>query len=100
MVAEHRIRVIMRDTGGGFGQKVQPLREELCLMLAAPRLAAPIKWIEDRRENLLAAGQARHEHASDGGLLAPPIFSLSGAGEFFLKNLRAPKKGLRIRLLA
>ena len=32
-------------------------------MLAAPQGAgAPVKWIEDRRENLLAAGQARHEH--------------------------------------
>ena len=61
---EHRIRVIMRDTGGGFGQKVVPLREELCLMLAARKVAAPIKWVEDRRENLLAAGQARHEHAT------------------------------------
>ena len=34
---EHRIRVIMRDTGGGFGQKVVPLREDLCVMLAARR---------------------------------------------------------------
>jgi carbon-monoxide dehydrogenase large subunit len=59
---EHRIRVIMRDTGGGFGQKVVPLREDQCLMLAARRVPAPIKWIEDRRENLMAAGQARHEH--------------------------------------
>jgi carbon-monoxide dehydrogenase large subunit len=61
---EHQIRVIMRDTGGGFGQKVLPGREELCLMLAARLLPAPVKWIEDRRENLLSAGQARHEHAT------------------------------------
>ncbi|HVM67982.1 MAG TPA: molybdopterin cofactor-binding domain-containing protein, partial [Acidimicrobiales bacterium] len=32
---EHRIRVIARDTGGGFGQKILVLREEMCLMLAA-----------------------------------------------------------------
>jgi len=61
---EHQIRVIMRDTGGGFGQKVLPGREEMCLMLAARHVPAPVKWIEDRRENLLAAGQARHEHAT------------------------------------
>ena len=61
---EHRIRVIMRDTGGGFGQKVLPLRDELCIVLAARTVTAPIKWIEDRRENLLAAGQARHEHGA------------------------------------
>ena len=54
---EHRIRVVMRDTGGGFGQKVMVQRDEMCLMLAAPKVGAPVKWVEDRRENLLAAGQ-------------------------------------------
>lgn len=58
-MAEARIRVIMRDTGGGFGQKVVPGREEVCLWLAARKLPAAVKWVEDRRENLLAAGQAR-----------------------------------------
>ncbi len=61
---ETRIRVIMRDTGGGFGQKVLPLREDMCLMLAARKVPAAIKWIEDRRENLLSAGQARHCHGA------------------------------------
>lgn len=63
-VAENRIRVIMGDTGGGFGQKVVPLREEVCLALAARRFPAPIKWVEGRRENLLSGGQARHEHGT------------------------------------
>ena len=54
---EHRIRVVMRDTGGGFGQKIMVQRDEMCLMLAAPKVGAPVKWVEDRRENLLAAGQ-------------------------------------------
>ncbi len=62
-IPEHRIRVVMRDTGGGFGQKVMVQRDEMCLMLAAPKVGAPVKWVEDRRENLLAAGQSRHEHA-------------------------------------
>ena len=56
-IPEHRIRVVMRDTGGGFGQKVLVQRDEMCLMLAAPKVGAPVKWVEDRRENLLAAGQ-------------------------------------------
>jgi aerobic carbon-monoxide dehydrogenase large subunit len=60
---EHRVRVIARDTGGGFGQKVMVQRDEMCVMLAAPKVAAPVKWVEDRRENLLAAGSSRHEHA-------------------------------------
>jgi carbon-monoxide dehydrogenase large subunit len=60
---EHRIRVITRDVGGGFGQKVMPLREDMCLLLAARKVPAALKWSEDRQENLLSAGQARHEHA-------------------------------------
>ena len=62
-VPEHRVRVVMRDTGGGFGQKIMVQRDEMCLMLAAPKVDAPVKWVEDRRENLIAAGQSRHEHA-------------------------------------
>ena len=34
---EERIRVVMRDTGGGFGQKVMVQRDEMCLMLAGPQ---------------------------------------------------------------
>jgi aerobic carbon-monoxide dehydrogenase large subunit len=86
---EHRIRVIMRDTGGGFGQKVIPLREDLCLMLAAHQVPAPIKWIEDRRENLMSAGQARHEHAvasvalaEDGEMLAAKIEHVQDVGAY------------------
>jgi carbon-monoxide dehydrogenase large subunit len=60
-IGEHQVRVIMRDTGGGFGQKVMPMREDMCVALAAVQLSAPLKWIEDRRENLLAAGMGRHE---------------------------------------
>jgi aerobic carbon-monoxide dehydrogenase large subunit len=59
---EHRIRVVARDTGGGFGQKVMVQRDEMCLMLAGPKAGVPVKWVEDRRENLLAAGKSRQEH--------------------------------------
>jgi carbon-monoxide dehydrogenase large subunit len=62
-VPEHRIRVVMRDTGGGFGQKIMVQRDEMCIMLAGYLLGAPVKWVEDRRENLLAAGKSRREAA-------------------------------------
>jgi carbon-monoxide dehydrogenase large subunit len=75
---EHRVRVIAKDVGGGFGQKVVPLREDMCVLLAVRALAArglpgALKWVEDRRENLLAAGQARHEHG-----IAKLAFSAKG----------------------
>jgi aerobic carbon-monoxide dehydrogenase large subunit len=59
-IPAQRVRVIARDTGGGFGQKVVPMREDMCIMLAARRVPGALKWIEDRRENLMSAGQARH----------------------------------------
>jgi len=86
---EHRVRVIMRDTGGGFGQKTVPLREDLCLMLAARKVPAPVKWIEDRQENLMSAGQARHEHGeaalafdADGTILAAKIDHVQDVGAY------------------
>ncbi len=88
-IPEHRIRVIMRDTGGGFGQKIMVQRDEMCLMLAAPKLGAPVKWVEDRRDNLLAAGASRHEHADvamafdgDGAIQAARIDFVSDCGAY------------------
>lgn len=88
-IAEHRVRVVMRDTGGGFGQKVLPQREDMCVMLAARKLPAALKWIEDRQEHLLAAGQARHEHGEarialdeDGRILAATLDHLQDAGAY------------------
>jgi carbon-monoxide dehydrogenase large subunit len=86
---EHRVRVVMRDTGGGFGQKVVPMREDMCVMLAALRLPAALKWVEDRRENLVSAGQSRHEHAdariafdSGGRILAAAIDYVQDVGAY------------------
>ncbi len=88
-IPEHRIRVIMRDTGGGFGQKILVQRDEMCLMLAAPKVGVPLKWIEDRGENLIAAGQSRHEHATvkmafdaDGAIEAALIDFVSDCGAY------------------
>ena len=86
---EHRIRVIVRDTGGGFGQKILVQRDEMCLMLAAPKAGAPLKWVEDRRENLLAAGKSRQEHGeatmsfdADGNITAAHIDFVQDCGAY------------------
>jgi carbon-monoxide dehydrogenase large subunit len=56
-----RITVRCPDIGGSFGQKAYPGREDMVVCAAARHLEAPVKWIEDRSENLLAAGHARDE---------------------------------------
>ncbi|MBH0780674.1 xanthine dehydrogenase family protein molybdopterin-binding subunit [Nocardia bovistercoris] len=85
----HQVRVIARDTGGGFGLKVAPLREEMCVQLAARTLGCAVKWIEDRQENLMSAGMSRHEHASvgmafdaDGTILAASIDHVQNVGAY------------------
>src|SRR5439155_15846692 len=43
-----RVRVIMPDVGGAFGQKMFPHPEELAVGFTTRRLGRPVKWIEDR----------------------------------------------------
>jgi carbon-monoxide dehydrogenase large subunit len=56
-----RVRLVCADIGGSFGQKAYPAREDMLVCAAARHLERPVKWIEDRVENLLAAGHARDE---------------------------------------
>jgi carbon-monoxide dehydrogenase large subunit len=71
------IRVIAKDVGGSFGLKNQPWKEEMSVIAAGMLLNRPIKWIEDRWENLTGANQAREQEMTlrvafdaQGGLLA------------------------------
>ena len=61
---EQGIEVITPDTGGGFGQKAHVYVEEMLLPLVARELDRPVKWVEDRRENLMAGTHA-HEQFVD-----------------------------------
>ena len=56
-----QVRVIAKDVGGAFGLKVQFWLEEVAVAAAALRIGRPLKWIEDRLENLTSAGQAREQ---------------------------------------
>lgn len=58
---ENDLRVISPDVGGGFGLKCHIFPEEMILTLLARRLRRPVKWIEDRAENLTASFQAKEE---------------------------------------
>jgi carbon-monoxide dehydrogenase large subunit len=55
------IRVLAKDVGGSFGLKNTPWREETAVILAALLIDRPLKWIEDRLENLTSANQAREQ---------------------------------------
>ncbi len=60
--ADHQLRIVTPDVGGGFGPKGSFYAEYGALAAAALKLRAPIKWIEDRRENFLSTQQERDQH--------------------------------------
>ncbi len=63
-IDQGRIRVVSPDVGGGFGYKALLLAEEVCLGWLAMRLQRPVRWIEDRYEQLSAGANCR-EHDYD-----------------------------------
>jgi carbon-monoxide dehydrogenase large subunit len=92
-------RVIAKDVGGAFGLKVQPWREEVAVVAAGMLMRRPLKWIEDRLENLTTANQAREQEvtvrlAFDAGAI------LLGADIDYLCNIGAYAHGISANGLA
>ena len=74
---EERVRVVAPDVGGGFGSKLNVYAEEALLGYLALKLNRPVKWIEERRENIQATihgrsqiGEVEAAVKKDGTLLA------------------------------
>ncbi len=76
-VEPESIRCIEGDVGGGFGARGEFYPEDYLIPWAAIKLGRPVKWVEDRRENLIALNHSREQRwdieyaaAEDGTLLA------------------------------
>ena len=61
---EQKVRVIAPDVGGGFGGKNRIMPEDVAVAAIALKVKHPVRWIEDRREHLLASVHAR-DHTYD-----------------------------------
>jgi aerobic carbon-monoxide dehydrogenase large subunit len=61
-IDEGQIRVVAPDVGGGFGYKGVLLAEEVALAWATRKLGVPLRWLEDRRENLTGSANCREHH--------------------------------------
>ncbi|MGI5271088.1 aerobic carbon-monoxide dehydrogenase large subunit [Nonomuraea sp. CA-218870] len=59
---EHKIRVISPDIGGGFGGKVGIYPGYVCAIVGSIVTGRPVKWMEDRSENLMSTSFARDYH--------------------------------------
>jgi aerobic carbon-monoxide dehydrogenase large subunit len=81
---EENIRIVSPDIGGGFGNKVPVYPGYVVATAASLLLGRPVKWIEDRSENLISTGFARDFHMH---------------GEMALKD-DGTMTGLRVSLLA
>lgn len=60
-LTDRQVRVIAPDVGGGFGQKCVVGREEVVVAALAMRLRQPVRWTEDRQENLTASFHGREQ---------------------------------------
>jgi carbon-monoxide dehydrogenase large subunit len=56
---EDCIEMIELDVGGGFGVRGEFYPEDFLVPFAARKLGRPVKWVEDRRENLLSSNHSR-----------------------------------------
>ena len=61
-VPEHKIRIISPDIGGGFGNKVPVYPGYICAVVGSMVIGRPVKWVEDRSENLMSTSFARDYH--------------------------------------
>jgi aerobic carbon-monoxide dehydrogenase large subunit len=86
---QDKVRVLAGDIGGSFGLKIGASREELAAAAASRALGRPVKWVEDRGENLTASGQAREESfdvraavSNDGDLLGLDVKMVIDTGAY------------------
>ena len=101
---DHRkIRVVAPDVGGGFGWKGLLQPEEVCCAWASLKLDRPIKWLEDRREHLIAAANCREHHYqvtayadADGRLLGLDALAHVDAGSYSVYPFSACLEGAQV----
>src|SRR5689334_13148344 len=86
---ESNLRVIAPDIGGGFGQKMSLAAEYVVLVWLARKLGSSVAWIEDRRENLIAAFHSRDQRIeldgafdADGKLIALAADVVANVGAY------------------
>lgn len=60
-LTESRVRCIAPDVGGGFGLKGHVYPEDVLIAFLARRLGRPVRWIEDRHENITNSAHARDD---------------------------------------
>ncbi|MEU9991585.1 aerobic carbon-monoxide dehydrogenase large subunit [Streptomyces sp. NPDC048045] len=88
-IPEHKIRIISPDIGGGFGNKVGIYPGYVCAVVGSIVTGKPVKWVEDRSENLMSTSFARDYHmhgeiaaTKDGRILGLRVQVIADHGAF------------------
>ncbi|MFF7901947.1 aerobic carbon-monoxide dehydrogenase large subunit [Streptomyces sp. NPDC007920] len=88
-IPEHKIRIISPDIGGGFGNKVGIYPGYVCAVVGSIVTGKPVKWVEDRSENLMSTSFARDYHmhgeiaaTEDGKMLGLRVRVIADHGAF------------------
>jgi aerobic carbon-monoxide dehydrogenase large subunit len=88
-IPEHKIHVISPDIGGGFGNKVGAYPGYICAIVASIVTGRPVKWVEDRIENLSTTAFARDYHMTaevaatrDGKVTGLRVYTVADHGAF------------------
>jgi len=86
---QHQVRVIVPEVGGGFGCKLNIYPEELVASFATMKIGRPVKWIEDRSENLAATihGRAQVDYVEiaatkEGKVKGLKVYAISDLGSY------------------
>ena len=101
-LSEENVRIVAPDVGGGFGYKGMLLSEEVCAAFLARYLGHPVRWLEDRREQLAGNANCREHHYdmtayadSDGRLIALDAAATVDTGAYSFIRSRPAWKRLR-----
>jgi aerobic carbon-monoxide dehydrogenase large subunit len=88
-VSEAKVRAIAPEVGGGFGSKLNTYAEEFIAAAASRKLGAPVKWIEERSEAMVATchGRAQDAHVAlaarrDGTVLGMRVHYIQDYGSY------------------
>ena len=88
-IPENKLRVVAPEVGGGFGAKLNVYAEEALCSHLAMRLAAPVKWVESRRDNAAATIHGRDQIGeyqvavkSDGTILGLKAHTVADLGAY------------------
>ena len=100
-LAVEDIDMVEGDTGGGFGVRGEFYPEDFLIPFAAKHLGRPVKWIEDRREHLIAANHAREAECEielactrDGRIVALRAHAHTDVGAYLRTNGLTPSRNV------